>query len=331
MNDNNTHFTLNDGHKIPSLGLGTWLSKNHEVGNAVKLAIKMGYRHIDCAQNYLNEMEIGDTLTELFKEGVVKREELFITSKLNNNYHHREHVEPILNKTLKDLNIEYLDLWLMHWPVAFQYVPYDHNVRGYDDKYDPDGCSQIDLKKFGGSKIDTTVTIRETWEAMEEMVKKGKVKSIGISNFTAPLIHDLLTYAKIKPTVNQVESHIYLQQPKLHSYLKSQNILFECYSPLGAGTFKKNDEPSVLKDEHIEKLAEKHKKSPAQICLRFQIQRGCVVIPKSVNEKRLKENSELFDFQLSEGEMKEISKLDRNYRFLDPSEWYNIPLFGEHN
>jgi len=314
--------------KLPLVALGTWQSKKGEVVSAIKAAIDAGYRHIDCASNYLNEDEVGDTLAELFQNKVVTREDIFITSKLNNPYHHKEHVKEHLLKTLKDLNLEYLDLWLMHWPVAFAYVPFDTNKRGFDSDYDPDGCSKIDLTPYGGSKIDKTVSIRETWQAMEEMKELGLVRAIGVSNFTAILIHDLLTYAKIKPAVNQVELHPYLQQPELVTYCQKQGIVVEGYSPLGTSNFKKPDEPSVLNDETIKKIAEKYNKSTAQVSLRWATQRNVVPLPKSVSPQRIKENISIFDFTLSDEDMKQMSTLDKNYHFLRPNDWYGIPLFS---
>jgi len=232
-------------------------------------------------------------------------------------------------KTLKDLNVPYLDLWLMHWPVAFLYVPYDKNRRGYDSNYDPNDLSQIDLSSNGGSKVDRTVSIRETWEAMEKCVEEGLVKAIGVSNFTCPLIHDLLTYAKIRPVVNQVESHVYLQQSNLIKYCEEQLIRVEGYSVLGTSEFKKKDDPEVLKDPLIIKLSEKYGKSPAQICLRWQTQRGVIALAKSVTKERIKENISIFDFQLSDEDMKEISKIDRRFHFLNPIDWdtFKIPLW----
>jgi len=308
--------------------LGTWQAKKGEVGKAVAHAIeKVGYRHIDGASNYMNEDEVGDVLSDLFKRGVVKREDIFVTGKLNNPYHHKEHVRPHLLKTLKDLNLEYIDLYLVHWPVAFAYVPYDENRRGYDDDYDPNGCSKVDLSKYGGSKIDRTVSVRETWEAMEALYHEGLVKAIGVSNFSGSILHDLLTYAKVKPAVLQIELHPYLQQSELVKYVQKEGILVEAYSPLGTGAFKKENEPTVLKDETLAALAKKHGKSVAQIALRWAVQRGTVPLPKSVNEDRIKENISVFDFELSQDEMEQIAKIDKNYRFLRPQDWYGIPIF----
>lgn len=313
---------------MPVIGLGTWKSKVGEVGNAVATAIKAGYRHIDCAANYLNEHEVGDTLTQLFAEGVVKREELFITSKLNNPYHHKEHVRLALEKTLKDLNLQYLDLFLIHWPVAFVYVPYDQDRRGWAEGYDPDGCSQIDLSANGGSKIDMTVSIRETWEALEACVDAGLVKAIGVSNFSAVLIHDLLTYARIRPAVNQVELHPFLHQKPLLDFCSKRGIVVQGYSPLGSGDFKKASDPTVLTNETLVAIGAKYGKSSAQVALKWATQRGTVALPKSVNAARLAENIAIFDFELSADDIAAIDKLDNDFHFLRPNDWYQIPLFG---
>eukprot|EP01006_Ploeotia_vitrea_P046398 TRINITY_DN67023_c6_g9_i1.p1 TRINITY_DN67023_c6_g9~~TRINITY_DN67023_c6_g9_i1.p1 ORF type:complete len:333 (+),score=181.41 TRINITY_DN67023_c6_g9_i1:81-1079(+) len=323
-----TTVTLASGDKMPLVGLGTWKAKKGEVGAAVKAAIGCGYRHIDGASNYLNEMEVGDALAEVFKGGNLARKDVWITGKLNNPYHHKEHVRPHLEKTLLDLGVEYLDLWLMHWPVAFVYVPYKAGVRGFDDTYDPDGCSGVDLSANGGSKIDMSVSIRETWEAMEACQRAGLVKNIGVCNFTAPLIHDLLTYATIKPAVNQVEMHPLLQQPALVKYCQAQNIAVTAYSPLGTADFKQPHEPSVLGDETLKKIADKHKQSVAQVALRFNVQRGVIVIPKSTNPDHIKDNLNVFDFTLDDDDMSTIAAMDRNYHFLRPQDWYGIPLFA---
>lgn len=316
------------GGSIPQVGLGTWQAPHGEVGNAVKTAIQNGYRHLDCASCYLNEDEIGDTLEDVFRQGTVSREELFITSKLNNPYHHKEHVRPHLEKTLLDLKLDYVDLYLMHWPVAFAYEPYDASRRGFDESYDPINCTHSQAVMNGQSKIDSTVSIRETWQAMEELVDAGLAKAIGVSNFPAILIHDLLTYARIKPAVNQVELHPYLQQPSLVRYCASLGIVVEAYSPLGAGAFKRDDEPTVLQDPILKEIAAKRGKTVAQVALRWAIQRGTVVIPKSVKEHRIRENLDVSGWALHEEDMQAIARIDLNHHYLRPRDWYGIPIFS---
>jgi len=276
----------------------------------------MGYRMIDCASGYLNEHKIGDALEELFTGGVVKREDLFITSKLNENYHHPDHVRPHLKKTLFDLKIDYLDLYLIHWPVATTYIPYDPNKRGWDDNYDP----------WENVKIEN-IPIQQTWKAMEELQKEGLVKSIGVSNFNVALLHDLLSYATIKPVVNQVEMHPYLQQPQLLEYCKRVGIHVQAYSSLGTSDSKQSHEPSILADPTINNIAAKYQKTAAQVCIQWGIQRGTCVIAKSVTTSHLLENL-LSEFQLSDEDMKLMQSLDRNFRFLRPEDWsWKLPLF----
>eukprot|EP01101_Sappina_pedata_P011388 TRINITY_DN7664_c0_g1_i1.p1 TRINITY_DN7664_c0_g1~~TRINITY_DN7664_c0_g1_i1.p1 ORF type:complete len:322 (+),score=153.32 TRINITY_DN7664_c0_g1_i1:30-995(+) len=314
---------LHTGQELPQIGLGTWQAKPGEVGKAVAHAIEhCGYRHIDCASVYLNEDEIGDTFADLFKRGVVQRKDLFITSKLYNPYHRREHVRDMCLKTLKDLGLEYLDLYLIHWPVAFKFVPYDKERRGFDKSYDPNLGNLSAADKFD------SVPIRETWEAMEALVEEGLVKAIGVSNFASALIHDLLTYAKIKPAVNQVENHPYLQQGPLVKYCQSKGIVIEAYSPLGTPGVKGASEPTVLEDPILNELAKKYSRSVAQIALRWQIQRGVVALPKSVTPSRIQENFSVSDFELSQEDFDKITSIDRKYRFLNPDDWYQVPLFG---
>jgi len=314
---------------VPAVALGTYVSKNvGEMKEAVKFAVKNGYRHIDCAMAYKNEFEIGEALKELFEEGVIKREDIFITSKLANNYHRKEHVEEAINKTLFDLGLDYIDLYLIHWPVAFHYAPFDPKVKGFTEEYDP-GLTKVDLKKLGGSIIDTSASLRDTYEAMEELVIKKKTKSIGLSNFNVALTHEILTFAKIKPVCNQVEGHIYLQQKNLFKYLLSKDIAVVTYANLGAGGgYTDIKHPNLLEDATVKEIALKKKKSPGQICLKFLLQKGLGILPKSVNPNRIKENHDL-GFELTEQEMNQLVQLDRNHRINNPSDTFRtfIPIF----
>ncbi|KAL3999979.1 hepatocyte growth factor-regulated tyrosine kinase substrate [Sarotherodon galilaeus] len=267
----NDFAVLNTGRKMPLIGLGTW--------KTVIWALEAGYRHIDCASIYGNEAEIGEALQE--KLG---------PEKLWNSKHHPDDVEPALLKTLKDLKLEYLDLYLIHWPYAFQRgdVPFPRQEDGtllYDD---------TDYKL--------------TWSAMEKLVGKGLVRAIGLSNFNSRQIDDILSVASVKPTVLQVECHPYLAQVELLAHCRDRGLVMTAYSPLGSA-----DRESV-----ISSLAEKYKKSPAQILLRWQTQRGVVTIPKSVTESRIKENIQVFDFTLEAEEMKSIGALNRGWRYIVP-------------
>uniref|UniRef100_H3CZP2 alcohol dehydrogenase (NADP(+)) n=1 Tax=Tetraodon nigroviridis TaxID=99883 RepID=H3CZP2_TETNG len=298
----NAFAVLSTGRKIPLLGLGTWKSDPGKVKQAVIWALQAGYRHIDCAAIYDNEAEIGEALQETVGPGkAIRREDVFITSKLWNTKHHPEDVEALLN-TLKDLRLEYLDLYI-HWPYAFRQgdVPFP--------------------KKEDGSLLYDNIDYKLTWAAMEKLVEKGLVRSIGLSNFNSCQIDDILSVASIKPTVLQVESHPYLAQVELLGHCRDRGLVMTAYSPLGSPdrAWKHPDEPVVLQEPVVLGLAEKYKKSPAQIVLRWQIQRGVVTIPKSVTESRIMENIQVFDFILEEEEMKTITSLNRGWRYILPT------------
>eukprot|EP01098_Paradermamoeba_levis_P005003 TRINITY_DN2125_c0_g1_i1.p1 TRINITY_DN2125_c0_g1~~TRINITY_DN2125_c0_g1_i1.p1 ORF type:complete len:316 (-),score=101.44 TRINITY_DN2125_c0_g1_i1:28-921(-) len=282
---------LNSGFEIPLFGLGTWRAEPGLVGQAVKDSLKLGYRHIDCAAVYQNEDEVGKAIADFLADPAnnLKREDLFITSKLWNTAHKREQVKPACLKTLKDLQLTYLDLYLIHVPVA------------HDEKGQP-----------------ILVPLQETWQAMEELVKEGLVRSIGISNFPTALVNDLLSYAKIPPAVNQIERHPYLVQPEHVAFLTKHNIHATGYSPLGAGDFLPNA-PKVLQDPVVLSLAKKYNRTPAQILINWHLTKGYSVIPKSVKKERLEENLKATEFVLSEEDWQELSKLDRRARYLDQS------------
>jgi alcohol dehydrogenase (NADP+) len=249
-------ITLNDGRTMPQVGLGTWKSKPGEVKAAVKAAVKCGYRHIDCAAVYKNEHEVGEALTELFEEGVVTREELWITSKLWNDFHRAESVPEACATTLGELNLEYLDLYLIHWPVAT-------------------GCAGAEL----------TPPIRETWAAMEALRAAGTARSIGVSNFSAKKLAAMKAHATVFPAVNQVELHPYLQQTELQEYCAREGIVLQAYASLGGqdagkGVLQKVGGP-LLEHAATSAAAAKHGVTPAQVLLRWGLQKGFAVIPKT--------------------------------------------------
>ncbi|TDL25295.1 Aldo/keto reductase [Rickenella mellea] len=255
---------LNNGESIPSIGLGTWQSKPEEVINAVSYAIKeAGYRHIDCAWAYNNEKEVGEGI----RASGVPRSEIFITSKLWCTYHSR--VEECLDQTLANLGTDYLDLYLVHWPVALN----------------PQGSHPIfPMTAEGKRDVDLSWKLQDTWKQMEVMVKKGKVKAIGASNFSEKKLEEILQTAEIVPAVDQLEIHLYNPQHNLLAYLKTKGIVPQAYSPLGS-----TNSP-LFKDEVVVELAKKYSAEPAHILLAHLAAKGIVILPKSITPSRILSN-----------------------------------------
>jgi diketogulonate reductase-like aldo/keto reductase len=296
---------------MPLLGIGMWNVDPKDVGKSVKAAVKAGIRCIDCAWDYGNETEVGNALKELFEEGVVKREDLFITSKLWCNFHAPEDVEVNLKDSLRMLGLDYLDLYLIHWPMAF-----------------PRSEDKVPLDK-NGNIIYLEIPLSETWKGMEKAKRDGLVKNIGLSNTNSKMITDVWDSATIKPSVVQIEIQPYLSQEKLVNFIHSKGMAVTGYSNLGAvaRSWALKDEPRVLQDEAINKLAAEVGKTPAQVILRWLVQRNIAVIPKSTNPVHIRENTEIFNFELTDDQMKTMNGLNRNYRYV--AFWADEPVDGK--
>ena len=256
---------LNDGHTIPQLGFGVFQIEPADTVEAVRLALEVGYRHIDTAEMYGNEREVGEAV----RASGLERGEVFVTSKLNNSYHRPDDARRAFETTLSELGFDHLDLFLIHWPLP--------------TLYDGDFVS--------------------TWKTLEEFKADGRARSIGVSNFQVDHLERLAAEADVVPAVNQIELHPYFQNQEVRAHGESHGILTEAWSPIAQG--------EVLDDPVIAEIAEKLGRTPAQVVLRWHIQRGSIVFPKSTTPERIRENFELFDFELEPGDAEAIDSLDK--------------------
>ncbi|KAM2695043.1 hypothetical protein EV1_039595 [Malus domestica] len=296
-------ITLNSGFKMPVVGLGVWRMEGKEIRDLVFNALNLGYRHFDCAADYKNEPEVGEALAEALSTGL-----------LWNSDH--GHVVEACKDSLKKLRLDYLDLYLVHFPVA--------------TKHTGVGTTGSALDEDGVLEIDTTVSLETTWHAMEELVSMGLVRSIGISNYDIFLTRDCLVYSKVKPAVNQIETHPYFQRESLVKFCQKHGICVTAHTPLGgaAANIEWFGSVSCLDDPVIKNLAEKYKKTVAQVVLRWGIQRNMVVIPKTSKLERLKENIQVFDFELTKEDMDLIGKVDRKHRTNQPAKFWGVDLYA---
>ncbi|XP_040104721.1 dihydrodiol dehydrogenase 3 isoform X2 [Oryx dammah] len=305
MDPKGQRVKLNDGHFIPVLGFGTFAPPEvpkSEALEVTKFAIEVGFRHIDSAHLYQNEEQVGQAIRSKIADGTVKREDVFYTSKLWSTSLRPELVRPALEKSLNNLQLDYVDLYIIHFPVALKpgeaLLPTDEN----------------------GKPIFDSVDLCRTWEALEKCKDAGLTKSIGVSNFNHKQLEKILNKPglKYKPVCNQVECHPYLNQSKLLDFCKSHDIVLVAYGALGSQRIKEWVNPNLpflLEDPVLSAIAKKHKQTPALVALRYQIQRGVVVLAKSYNKKRIKENIQVFDFELTPEDMKAIDGLNRNIRY----------------
>lgn len=300
------YATLPGGAKLPVVGLGTWKSKPHQVEEAVEHALKVGYRHIDCADAYGNHEEVGRAFNKVFSNPKgVKREEVWITTKLNNPDHEPSKVKDCVKRFLKELQLDYLDCVLIHWPYQ-------------------KGCKGKELKP----------SYKSTWQALEACVDEGLTKYIGISNVSVKKFEEILTYNKKPVVINQVEIHPYWRNDKLVDFAKSKSLHLSAYSPLGspdsAADMGNEDKQKPLDDPVVKEIAKKYNKSAGQVLIRWAIQHGTSVLPKSVTPSRIEENLDVFDFELTAEDLKKLH-FPKQGRFLvgtlaiDPEGPYTSP------
>lgn len=291
--------TLNNGSTIPAIGLGTWKSERQLVGKAVCNALSIGYRHIDCASIYGNETEIGEAIEYSCNEFKISRDDLWLTSKLWNDCHQPEFVRPALLQTLQDLRIDTLDLYLIHWPVSQR-----HGIK---------------IAKEASEQISRSeLSLSDTWEAMEALVREGLIRQIGVSNFSSKKLRTLTKSATIQPCVNQVERHPYLQQTSLVSTCEELEIAITAYSPLGSGG---DNNLNLLREPLIQDISLAYNCTPAQVLLAWGIAKHTIVIPKSIHPQRLQNNLDSIKIKLQKDDISRIDTLEHHHRFNDGTIW----------
>ncbi|MEM7136955.1 MAG: aldo/keto reductase [Myxococcota bacterium] len=305
---------LQSGSAMPALGLGTWKSKPDEVYHAVRTAIEVGYRHIDCAAIYANEDEVGRALSDAFTAGDVDRQDMWITSKLWNDAHASEDVQPALEASLRRLRLERLDLYLMHWPVALK--------KGVALPRTPDDFHSLEERP-----------LEATWEAMVALSERGMTREVGVSNFTATKIKRVRDATGVTPAVNQVELHPYLQQDALIAACHEMGIGVTAYSPLGspdsAAMFRRQDDAPLVQHPTVVQLADRLGATPGQVLIAWALARDTSVIPKSVNPGRIAENWRAHDVALDEAALGALGALDHNRRMVDATFWYIGEAYSE--
>lgn len=297
--------------KLPEdpLVFGFWKVPKEVCADVCYRAIKAGYRRLDGACDYGNEVEVGEGISRAINDGICQREDLFITSKLWNTYHNPEHVPMAFNRTLSDMQLTYLDEYLVHFPISLEFVPFEF-------RYPPEWVNT------SGKMVVVKQDMGETWHAMEKLVDTGLTKTIGISNFSSQLIRQLLSTCRIRPSTLQVELHPHNSQERLVNYALQEGMKVTAYSTFGASSYIEmgvaTDKDALLQDATIAAIGANHNKSPAQVLIRWALQRNTFPLTKSSNNARIAENRNVFDFTLSDDEMKQINSLNMNRRYNDP-------------
>ena len=298
---------------MPRIGFGLWKIPKDICSNSVYKAINAGYRHLDSASDYGNEAEVGEGIKMALEDGLCKREDLWITSKLWNTYHHPDHVSQALEKTLKDLQLDYLDLYMIHFPISLKFVP-------FEERYPPEWFN--DPSSPDPKMIPSKIPLSDTWRAMELLKESGLVKHIGVCNYSSGLLHDLMNYCKIKPEVLQIESHPYLTQEKLIKLAQNYDLEVTAFSPLGSISYEElggaKEEESLIRNETIVSIAKELDITPAQLILSWALNRGTSLVVKSIDESRMKENLDVMNIKLEKATLDEISQLNINKRYNDP-------------
>jgi len=315
---------LASGYDMPLVGFGLWKVNQDTTAEIVYHAIKTGYRLFDGAYDYANEKEAGEGIKKAIADGLVKREDIFVTTKLWNNFHKKEHVKKMAYAQRESWGLDYIDLYLIHFPVALKYI--EPEKLRYPGWWMDADHKIIELDK---------VPIMETWQALEELVDEKVVRSIGVSNFSTQLLYDVLSYARHPISNLQIEHHPYLVQDQLVKMAHEEGISITGYSTFGPQSFlelppafrkRADDVPMLLEHPVIQKIAKAHETSTGKVLLRWATQRGIAVIPKSNNQARLQQNLDVNNFSLTPEELAEISGLDKGLRFNDPGYYLEKPI-----